>query len=186
MAVCVQMDSAVTVRMRVKMYAIAPEPPKHMRAEADQHDPHAGLDGTRKLFRDRVPQEDGDAGKNQQGDGVAEPPGEAMLDDVADFGAARRNRGDRRDMVGLERVLHAQQKTQPQDSEHTRCAPFVPRLAAHSSHRFESAGKDRKTETSAAAQTEKAPEAAARSRLFQALRAGNSAPASHDLPGLQR
>jgi hypothetical protein len=59
-------------------------------------------------------------------------------------------------MVGLERVLHAQQKTQPQDSEHTRCAPFVPRLAAHSSHRFESAGKDRKTESSAAAQTEKA------------------------------
>ena len=41
-----------------------------------------------------------------------------MLDDVADMGAARGDAGDRRDMIGLERVLHAQQKTEPQNSEH--------------------------------------------------------------------
>ena len=33
--------------------------------------------------------------------------------------AARGDARDRRDMVGLQRVLHAQQKTQPQNSEHT-------------------------------------------------------------------
>ena len=41
-----------------------------------------------------------------------------MLDDVADMGAARGDAGHRRDMIGLERMLHAEQKSQPQNSEH--------------------------------------------------------------------
>ncbi len=36
-----------------------------------------------------------------------------MFDDVGDLGPARGDAGDRRDMVGLERVLHAQQKSEP-------------------------------------------------------------------------
>jgi hypothetical protein len=39
-------------------------------------------------------------------------------DDIADVAAARRNAGDGRDVIGLQRVLHAQQKAQPQDTEH--------------------------------------------------------------------
>ena len=48
-----------------------------------------------------------------------------MLDDVPNLGAARGNTGHRGDMIGLERVLHAQQKPQPQNSEHV----FPARLA---------------------------------------------------------
>ena len=66
------------------------------------------------------------AGKGEQRQGMAEPPGQAVLDDVADMAAARGDAGHRRDMVGLERVLHAQQKPQPQNSEH------VPLLASPS------------------------------------------------------
>ncbi len=173
MTVGVHVDRAVRMQMGVKMHAITPQPPKHMRAKANQHDPDARLDWPRKCFRDRVAQQDGDAGKGQQSEGVAEPPRQAMFDNVANFSAARRNRGDRGDMVGLERVLHSQQKTQPQNSEHARPAPYSLRhpptaepamrssprreflnlagdFAEHSSHIFESAGKDRKGGTSAA------------------------------------
>jgi hypothetical protein len=43
---------------------------------------------------------------------MAEPPGQAMPDDVANLGAARGDAGHRGDMIGLERVLHAEEKTE--------------------------------------------------------------------------
>src|ERR1700729_2193000 len=49
---------------------------------------------------------------------MAEPPGQAVLDDIGDVVAAGRNRGNRRPMSGLKRVLHAQQKAQPQYCKH--------------------------------------------------------------------
>ncbi len=82
-----------------------------MGAEADQHDADGGLERPRDMCRDRVTEQDRGAGKGEQGQGMAEPPGQAVLDDVAHIGAARGDRGHRRDMVGLERVLHAQQKS---------------------------------------------------------------------------
>ena len=42
-----------------------------------------------------------------------------MLDDIGHMAAARGDAGDGGDMIGLERMLHAQQKPQPQNSEHT-------------------------------------------------------------------
>ena len=62
--------------------------------------------------------EDRDTGKHEQGQRVAESPGQAMLDDIRDVAAARRDRGDRRDVIGLERMLHAQQKSETQNTEH--------------------------------------------------------------------
>ena len=41
-----------------------------------------------------------------------------MPDDVADLAAARGDAGYGGDMVGLERVLHPEQKAEPQNSEH--------------------------------------------------------------------
>ena len=49
---------------------------------------------------------------------MAEAPGQAVLDDIADVAAARGDARNRRDMVGLERMLHAEQKSQSQNSEH--------------------------------------------------------------------
>ena len=123
MAVGVEMHRAVAVAVGVKMHAVAPQPPQHMRAETDQHDADGGLERPREMLGDRVTEQDGGAGKDEQGQGMAEAPGQPVLDDVADVGAARGDRGHRRDMVGLERVLHAQQKSQPQNSEHLSPAP---------------------------------------------------------------
>jgi hypothetical protein len=96
-----------------------------MRAEANQHDADARLDRPRESFGHRVAHQHGNGGKRQQSEAVAESPCQAMFDNVGDFSAARRNRGDRGDMVGLERVLHSQQKTQPQNSEHARSLPVI-------------------------------------------------------------
>jgi hypothetical protein len=49
---------------------------------------------------------------------MAKTPGQAVLDDIADIRAAHGDAGHRGDMVGLERVLHAEQKPKPQTSEH--------------------------------------------------------------------
>ena len=54
MAVEVDMHGAVAVAVPVKMYAVAPQPPQHMRAETDQHDADGGLDRPRQMFGDRV------------------------------------------------------------------------------------------------------------------------------------
>jgi hypothetical protein len=50
---------------------------------------------------------------------MAEPPGQPVLDDIGHMAAARGDAGDGGDMIGLESMLHAQQKPQPQNSEHT-------------------------------------------------------------------
>ena len=118
MAVGVDMHGAVAMAVAVKMHAVAPQPPQHMRAEPDQHDADGGLDRPRDVFGDGAAEQDRGAGKGEQRQGMAEPPGQAMADDVADLAAARGDAGHRRDMVGFQRVLHAQQKPQPQNSEH--------------------------------------------------------------------
>src|SRR6185369_5463772 len=51
---------------------------------------------------------------------MAEAPGQPVLDDVTDAAAAGGDAGDRRDVIGLERMLHAQQKPKPQNCKHTR------------------------------------------------------------------
>jgi hypothetical protein len=45
-----------------------------------------------------------------------------MFDDIGDIGPARGDAGDRRNMVDLKRVLHAQQKPEPQNSKHAQPA----------------------------------------------------------------
>ena len=74
--------------------------------------------GRATAFGDGAAEQDGGAGKDEQRQRMAEPPGQAVLDDVADMAAARGDAGDGRDMIGFERMLHAQQKPEPQNSEH--------------------------------------------------------------------
>ena len=66
----------------------------------------------RELFGDRMAEQDRRPGKHEQRQRMAEAPGQAMPDDVAEFSAARGDAGHRGDMIGLKRVLHAQQKTE--------------------------------------------------------------------------
>ena len=81
--------------------------------------------GRATVFGNRVAEQDGGAGKDEQRQRMAEPPGQAVLDDIGDMAAARGDAGDGGDMIGLERMLHAQQKPQPQNSEHTPPARSV-------------------------------------------------------------
>src|ERR1700687_2332697 len=111
MAMGVDVNRAVAVAVTVKMHALAPQPPQYMGPETDQHDADGGLQWPRQIFRDRVTEQNGGAGKGEQCQRMAEPPGQAVPDDVPNVGAARRDARHRRDMVGLERMLHAQEKT---------------------------------------------------------------------------
>src|SRR5207302_5015930 len=90
----------------------------HVRTETDQHQADSGLDRPGNAFRDRAAEQDGGAGKGKQRQRVTEPPGQAVLDDVADMAAAHRDAGHGGDMIGFERMLHAQQESKPQNSEH--------------------------------------------------------------------
>src|ERR1700694_4148648 len=70
------------------------------------------------MFGDCMTQQDRSAGENEEGQPMAETPCQPVLDNIADVGAARGNARDRRDMIGFERMLHAQQKADSQHSEH--------------------------------------------------------------------
>ena len=90
-----------------------------MRAETDQHDADRRLDRPRHALRNRAAQQNGGASEDEQRQRMAEPPGQPVPDDVTDTAAARGDAGDGGDMIGFERMLHAQQKPKPQNSEHT-------------------------------------------------------------------
>ena len=70
------------------------------------------------MFRDSASEQNCRPGKDKQCQGMAEAPGQPVLDDVPDLSAARGDAGHRGDMIGLERVLHTEQKPQSQNSEH--------------------------------------------------------------------
>src|SRR5271169_494346 len=60
---------------------------------------------------------------------MADPPGQAMLNDVGDIAPSRGDAGDRCDVIDLERVLHPQQKPKPKNSKHASThAPRARRL----------------------------------------------------------
>ena len=123
MAVRVDVHRAVAVAVLVEMHAVAPQPPQHVGAEADQHDADRALDRTRQMFGDGLAEPKRDAGKGEQCQRMAEPPRQAMLDDIGNIGAARGDAGDRRDVVDLECVLHTEQKPEPQNSKHALARP---------------------------------------------------------------
>ena len=80
--------------------------------------PTAVSSGRGELSGNGVAEQDRRTGKGEQRQRMAEPPGQPMLDDIADLAAPRRDRGDGGDMVGLQRMLHAQQEAETQNCEH--------------------------------------------------------------------
>ncbi len=88
------------------------------------------------MFGHGLAEHDRGAGEDEQRQRMAEAPGQAVLDDIGDLAAARGNAGDRRDMVGFQRVLHAQQKTQSQNAEHLSPARFLAGAPAKAKAKF--------------------------------------------------
>src|SRR5712671_7729561 len=136
MAVGVKMHRAIAMPVAVEVHAVAPQPPQHMRAEADQHDADRRLDRLCDGVGDRPAEQNGSTGEYEQGQRVTKPPGQPVLDDIADVGAARGNAGHRGDVIGLERMLHAQKKPETQNSEHTPPACSRRIVARGTSHRL--------------------------------------------------
>jgi hypothetical protein len=93
-----------------EMHAVASHPPQHMRAEANQHHTDRRLQRPRQRFPNGVTKQDRSSCKGKQRQRAAEPPGQTVLDDVEHLAAARGDRGNRRDMIGLQRMLYAEQK----------------------------------------------------------------------------
>ena len=94
--------------------------------------PTAVSRGCVRCSRHGLTQHDRGPGEDEQRQRMAEPPGQAVLDDIGDLAAARGNAGDRRDVVGFQRVLHAQQKTQSQNAEHLSPARLLAQPPAKS------------------------------------------------------
>ncbi len=95
-----------------------------MSAESDQHDPDGRLERTRQPLGDRMAENNGSAGEDEQRQRMTKPPCQPVFDNVADIGPAGRNAGNRRDVIGLERMLHSKQEAKPQNSEHV-CPDFT-------------------------------------------------------------
>jgi hypothetical protein len=58
------------------------------------------------------------AGEDEQRQRMTEPPCQSVFNDIANVGPASGNAGHRRDVIGFERMLHSEQKADPQQSEH--------------------------------------------------------------------
>src|SRR5258705_4277690 len=93
------------------------------------------------MFRDGAPEQNCGPGNGEQCQGMAEAPGQPVLDDVPDVSSARGDAGYRGDMISLERVLHTEQKPQSQNSEHVPRSPH--RVASNcNSHQREEQSDD--------------------------------------------
>src|SRR5260370_12391893 len=63
-------------------------------------------------------EQDRRAGKDRERQRMTEPPRQAMFDNIVTVGSASGNARHRRDVIGFERMLHSEQKADPQNSEH--------------------------------------------------------------------
>ena len=89
--------------------------------------PTRRFDRLRDVVGNRMAEQDRGAREHEQRQRMAKAPGQAVLDDVGDMGAARGDAGYGGDVIGLQRMLHAEQKTKSQNSEHP-LRPVVRRL----------------------------------------------------------
>ena len=117
-AMSVKVRGTIGMPMHMKMYALGPQPPQHAGAKPDQHDANRGFKRPGQIFGNCMTNKDRYAGEYKKCQRVTKPPSQAMFNDIADMRAASRYARHRCDMVGLQRMLHAKQKSQPQNSEH--------------------------------------------------------------------
>jgi hypothetical protein len=117
-AVDMEVFRTVVMAVLVKMHAVAPQSPKNVGTQADQHHAHRSLERARQLLRNCVTNHDRGTGKDEQGQRVAKSPRQTVLDDITDIGPPGSNARHRRDMIGFERMLHSEQETESKDPEH--------------------------------------------------------------------
>ena len=125
MTVCMYVLRATVVRVDMKVHTAANESAQHVSPQQNQHDANAKLQRLGHVRGNGLAERQNDATKNKQCDGVAYAPRDALLHGLTQRMLARRERGNRREMIGLGRMFHSKQKAQKKDTDCSHGAVFT-------------------------------------------------------------
>ena len=104
----VEMRRPVVMRVHVEMHSLASEAPQNVGAKADQHDANGELEPPRDaLGYDRIRQEN-DRADDEERKCVAQAPDGTYSNSLDPGRRARRQAGERRDVIRLHGVTHAE------------------------------------------------------------------------------
>ncbi len=109
-------DRTVTVRVDVQMSATG-EPPEHPQPQRHQHRGHRELECQRQSIGILGAQQHDDCGPHQQRRRMAQPPHAADQPSSPQPKIARKQAGDRGQMIGVERMAHAEQDSCDQKAQ---------------------------------------------------------------------
>ena len=107
-AVGMHVACAVAVLVRAEMHPLAPQPPQHMAAERQQHQPDAELEPIRHVVGKARLEQEAATGHHQQRQRMSKSPERAVQRDAAKAAAAADDARNSGDMIRLQRVLHPQ------------------------------------------------------------------------------
>lgn len=108
MRVGMKMRRPVVVRVHVEMDSVAQKSPQDIRSQSDQHDANGELEPPRdRLGYHRIRQEN-DRADDEERQCVAQAPNGTNANSLDPGRRARRQAGDRRDVIRLDRVTHAE------------------------------------------------------------------------------
>ena len=108
MRVGMKMRRPAVVRVHVEMHSVAQKSPQDVRSESDQHDANGKLEPPRdRLGYDRIRQEN-DRADDEKRKRVTQTPNGTNANSLDPGCRARRQAGDRRDVIRLDRVTHAE------------------------------------------------------------------------------
>ncbi len=86
--------------------------------QADQHERDRELEERRQALRKRETQDDQGAAGHSEGKGMPQAPGEAGQERATHPAPVPDHRGDRREMVGVERVAQAEDEPEQERAGH--------------------------------------------------------------------
>ena len=139
MTMGVKVLAPAAMAMAVKMDLVRPDAIEHVQTKSNQH--HA--DGEFKLRRDvvrhRRTQDETGAADKQQSQRVPDAPEEAVHGDGANATSAAREAADGCHVVGLRRMLHADQEPETQSRKQHRRVPYkLTRVSCRLSQAYQS------------------------------------------------
>ena len=112
--------------MGVEVDAVTDKTTQHVGTEHDQHRADRRLERLLEIRRDHRAEPQHGPAEQHQRDRVADAPGNALAQRLTERSLAGRERGDRGEVIGLGRVLHAEQQADDEDRErrHAGAAPM--------------------------------------------------------------
>lgn len=118
MAVRVKMNRSIAVAMGMEMHTVTPKPPEHVRSKTHHHDADGPFKRLCDMLRNGMSQDNRGTRKQRERNRVAKSPRQSVPNNVSDIGSAGGDAGDGCNMIGFQRMLHSQHKTESQNSKH--------------------------------------------------------------------